>query len=203
MTDTGELQEFRAETQAWLTANFPSSLAGRLEVFAGGNKERVIDPDVRRWFEVCYERGWSVPHWPAEYGGGGLAPDRLRVLREEMARVRAPAPLGGMGVTMIGPTLLEHGTDDQKTRHLPKIASGELRWCQGYSEPGAGSDLAALKTRAEDKGDCYLVNGSKIWTTGANYADWIFCLVRTDFGVPKHEGISFVLFPMDDPGVTV
>ena len=116
---------------------------------------------------------------------------------------RAPIPLSGMGVTMIGPTLLEHGTDDQKARHLSNIANGKVRWCQGYSEPNAGSDLASLQTRAVDQGDYYLVNGSKIWTSGANFADWIFCLVRTNTEVPKHEGISFVLFSMDDPGVSV
>jgi alkylation response protein AidB-like acyl-CoA dehydrogenase len=120
-----------------------------------------------------------------------------------MADVGAPTPLAGMGTMMIGPTLLEHGTPEQKAEHLPRIASGEIRWCQGYSEPGAGSDLASLKTRAEDQGDHFLINGSKIWTSGAQFADWIFCLVRTDFDVPKHDGISFVLFSMDQPGVTV
>ncbi|MCZ6887412.1 MAG: acyl-CoA dehydrogenase family protein, partial [Gammaproteobacteria bacterium] len=126
-----------------------------------------------------------------------------RALRQEFARAGAPTPLQGMGVTMIGPTLLEHGNDEQKARHLSKIASGEVRWCQGYSEPNAGSDLASLQTRAVDQGDYYVVNGSKIWTSGADSADWIFCLGRTDSDAPKHEGISFVLFSMDDPGVTV
>jgi alkylation response protein AidB-like acyl-CoA dehydrogenase len=124
------------------------------------------------------------------------------VLLEELQRIKARPPLGGMGVSMIGPTLLEYGTEEQKLRHLPPIARGELAWCQGYSEPGAGSDLASLQTRAEDKGDYYLINGSKIWTSGANYADWIFCLVRTNRDVPKHNGISFLLFSMDSPGVS-
>jgi acyl-CoA dehydrogenase len=150
-----------------------------------------------------YERGWTVPHWPREFGGAGLDAAEHHTLRQAMVEVGAPAPLAGMGVSMIGPTLLEHGTDEQKARHLPRITSGEIRWCQGYSEPGAGSDLASLKTRAEDKGDFFLINGSKIWTSGAQFADWIFCLVRTDFDVPKHEGISFLLFSMDQPGVTV
>ena len=156
-----------------------------------------------KWFDTMYERGWTVPHWPKEYGGGGLDASHNLALRQEMAQARAPAPLGGMGVTMIGPTLIEHGTEEQRQRHLPKITSGELRWCQGYSEPGAGSDLAGLQTKAQDKGDHYLVNGSKIWTSGAQYADWIFCLVRTNPQAPKHEGISFLLFSMDSVGVSV
>jgi acyl-CoA dehydrogenase len=172
-------------------------------VSGGGKKLPIDDPDKQRYFDAMFERGWTVPHWPTEYGGAGLSAAEHHALRQAMATVGAPAPLAGMGTTMIGPTLLEHGTDEQKARHLPRIASGELRWCQGYSEPGAGSDLASLKTRAEDQGDYFLVNGSKIWTSGAQYADWIFCLVRTDPDVPKHEGISFLLFSMDQPGVTV
>jgi len=198
-----ELDDFRAEARSFIAANCPAALRGRTgEAFAGGRKQKV-DADVRLWFDRCYERGWTVPHWPKQYGGGGLDPAHVRILNEEMARAGAPAPLGGMGVTMIGPTLLEHGSEDQKRRHLPNIASGELRWCQGYSEPGAGSDLANLATRAVDDGDYYRVTGSKIWTSGAQYADWIFCLVRTNPDAPKHEGISFLLFSMDSPGVTV
>ena len=169
----------------------------------GGRKKPSTNPEAYAWMEAMAERGWTVPTWPREYGGGGLDKDEFLVLLEELQRINARPPLGGMGVTMIGPTLLEYGSEDQKLRHLPKIASGELAWCQGYSEPGAGSDLASLSTRAEDKGDYYLVNGSKIWTSGAQHADWIFCLVRTDFDAPKHDGISFLLFSMDDPGVTV
>jgi len=199
MTD---LREFRAQARAYIDSHCPAELRGSGAIFSGGRKERV-SPAMRAWFEAARERGWQVPTWPKQYGGGGLDADHARVLREEMARVGAPAPLGGMGVTMIGPTLLEHGNEDQKQRHLTKIAAGELRWCQGYSEPGAGSDLASLKTRAVDDGDFYRVTGSKIWTSGAQYADWIFCLVRTNPSVPKHEGISFLLFPMDQPGVTV
>ncbi len=149
------------------------------------------------------EKGWTVPTWPVAYGGGGLDTPLFLILLEELQRIHARPPLGGMGVSMIGPTLLEYGTEEQKLRHLPKIASGEIAWCQGYSEPGAGSDLASLQTKAEDQGDHYLVNGSKIWTSGAHHADWIFCLVRTDPNAPKHEGISFILFSMDSPGVTV
>ena len=197
------LNEFRNETRAWIQNNLPKEISGRPDGFSGGNKGGTQSSDHKRWFDACYERGFTVPSWPKEYGGAGLDNSEERILREEMAAAGAPEPLGGMGVTMIGPTLLEYGTEDQRQRHLSKIASGEIRWCQGYSEPNAGSDLASLQTRAVDEGDHYLVNGSKIWTSGANFADWIFCLVRTEPDAPKHEGISFVLFSMDDPGVSV
>jgi alkylation response protein AidB-like acyl-CoA dehydrogenase len=169
----------------------------------GGSKRRSNNPEAYLWLERMAERGWTVPTWPVAYGGAGLDKDEFLVLLEELQRIHARPPLGGMGVTMIGPTLLEYGTEDQKLRHLSRIARGEVAWCQGYSEPGAGSDLASLKTRAEDQGDHYVVNGSKIWTSGAQHADWIFCLVRTDPSAPKHDGISFLLFSMDNPGVTV
>ncbi|MBI1196588.1 MAG: acyl-CoA dehydrogenase, partial [Phenylobacterium sp.] len=142
------------------------------------------------------------PTWPKQYGGGGLSGAEARVIQGEFARAGAYNPIGGMGVMMFGPTLLEYGTEAQKQEHIPPICRGDLQWCQGFSEPGAGSDLAALSTRAEDKGDHFIINGSKIWTSGAQYADWIFCLVRTDTS-KKHEGISFVLFPMHQPGVEV
>jgi alkylation response protein AidB-like acyl-CoA dehydrogenase len=199
MTD---LSAFRLDARSWIEAHCPAQLRHTEERFDGGRKAPLSAP-YRAWFEACYERGWTVPGWPRAYGGGGLGRAEQRILREEMAAAGAPPPLGGMGVTMIGPTLLEFGTEAQKQTHLTRIAKGEVRWCQGYSEPGAGSDLASLATRAEDKGDHYLVNGSKIWTSGADLADWIFCLVRTDPHAPKHEGISFLLFPMDQPGVTV
>jgi alkylation response protein AidB-like acyl-CoA dehydrogenase len=149
------------------------------------------------------EKGWTAPMWPKQYGGGGLTKEQYIVLIEEMRRIDARTPLMGMGTGLIGPTLLELGTEDQKRRHLPPIARGEVGWCQGYSEPGAGSDLASLRTRAEDRGDHFLINGQKIWTSGAQYADWMFALVRTNPNVPKHDGISFVLLTMDQPGVTV
>jgi alkylation response protein AidB-like acyl-CoA dehydrogenase len=149
------------------------------------------------------EKGWTAPTWPKEYGGSGLRKDEFLVLLDELQSIKARPPLVGMGISMIGPTLLEYGTEEQKLRHLPAIVRGDLAWCQGYSEPGAGSDLASLQTRAEDQGDYYRVNGSKIWTSGALHADWIFCLVRTDMQAPKHEGISFLLFSMDSPGVSV
>ena len=197
------LEEFREEVRVWLAGNCPGSLKRQGLEFEGDGLGRPAGDDVTRWFDACYERGWTVPGWPREYGGAALNGEERQILREEMNAAQAPAPLLGMGVTMIGPTLLEYGTDAQKAEHLPRIANGEVRWCQGYSEPGAGSDLASLQTRAEDHGDYYLINGSKIWTSGADQADWMFCLVRTDPKAPKHEGISFVLFPMDAPGVTV
>lgn len=197
-----ELDEFRAEVSAWLAQNCPEGARGPGQIATGSTKIE-LEGDVRRWLERCAERGYTAPTWPTEYGGGGLSPAQARVLYEEMAAIRARSPLMGMGLSMIGPTLLEFGTPEQKERHLPPIVRGEVQWCQGYSEPNAGSDLAALKTRAEDKGDHFVLNGQKIWTSGAATADWMFALVRTDFEAPKHQGISFVLLTMDQPGVSV
>ncbi|MDX9997516.1 MAG: acyl-CoA dehydrogenase family protein [Phenylobacterium sp.] len=203
MADFGgsDLENFRKEAREWLEANFPPSLKG------GPNpamrEERVEPtPDQELWRKRMGEKGWGVPTWPKQYGGGGLTPAEARVLQQEMGRIGAYNPIGGMGVMMFGPTLLEYGNEEQKQRHIPSICRGEIAWCQGFSEPGAGSDLASLQTRAEDKGDHFLVNGQKIWTSGAQYADWCFCLVRTDT-TKKHEGISFVLFDMKTPGVEV
>jgi len=197
------LEDFRLETREWLAENCPESIRGSRLAYAGGRKDPITHDDFRRWFDLCVKRGYTVPSWPVKYGGAGLSPDEVKVLNQEMRVFKAPKPLAGMGISMIGPTLLELGDDDQKAKHLPGIASGEIRWCQGYSEPGAGSDLASLQTKAESDGDDYIVNGSKMWTSGADRADWIFCLVRTDSQVPKHEGISFILFSMDSPGVSV
>jgi alkylation response protein AidB-like acyl-CoA dehydrogenase len=149
------------------------------------------------------ERGFTVPMWPTEYGGAGLSKEENAVLQEELRRINARPAHVGMGISMIGPALLEFGTEEQKQEHLPKIARGEIWWCQGYSEPNAGSDLASLRTSAVEDGDEYIINGQKIWTSGADHADWIFCLVRTDPDAPKHDGITFILFDMDQPGVTV
>ncbi len=193
---------FRTETRAWLEANCPDGCRGPGEAPGGGTKAPMT-ADQRLWLERAAERGFTVPAWPAEYGGAGLEREEHLILLEEMRRIQAPAPVAGMGTAMIGPTLLEFGTAEQKARHLPKIARGEVWWCQGYSEPSAGSDLASLRTRATDKGDHFVIDGQKIWTTGAQFADWIFCLVRTDAEAPKHQGISFVLFSMHQSGVTV
>ncbi|MEZ5557199.1 MAG: acyl-CoA dehydrogenase family protein [Pseudomonadales bacterium] len=200
MTD---LAAFRAETRAWLAQNCPPGARGPGEIHTGSTKVEVQNPDVQLWLERMAERGWTVPTWPVAYGGGGLSNDEARVLYQEMAAIDARPPLVNMGTRMLGPTLLEYGTEAQKQRHLTRIARGGAAWCQGYSEPGAGSDLASLRTRAEDRGDHFVINGQKIWTSGAQNADWMFCLVRTDPGAPKHRGISFVLLPMDQEGVTV
>ena len=173
------------------------------EEVVGGSQRLSTNPDAYLWLEKMVERGWTAPTWPAEFGGAGLSKHEFLILLDEMQRIKARPPLGGMGLNMIGPTLLEYGTEDQKHRHLPPIVKGETSWCQGYSEPGAGSDLASLSTRAISDGDDYLVTGSKVWTSGAFYADWIFCLVRTDFKAKKHDGISFLLFSMESEGVTV
>ena len=197
------LGEFRGEVRTWLEGNCPPGARGEGQIPTGSTKVRIHDQDVVLWLERMAEKGWTVPTWPAEYGGAGLSTAQYIVLIEEMKAIDARPPLGGMGVSMIGPTLLEYGTDDQKERHLKNIAAGELAWCQGYSEPGSGSDLASLSTRAVDAGDHFVINGQKIWTSGAQFADWMFCLVRTNPDVPKHEGISFVLLTMEQPGVTV
>lgn len=200
------MSSFRQAARAWLEDNCPASIRTPMpdeEAVHGGRKRTNPNPDAALWLARMAERGWTVPTWPVEYGGAGLSNDEYLVLIEELRRIGARPPLVGMGVSMIGPTLLDFGTDPQKARHLPPIARGEISWCQGYSEPGAGSDLASLQTRAVNDGDDYLVTGSKIWTSGAHHADWIFCLVRTDPTAPKHDGISFLLFSMDNPGVTV
>ncbi len=196
-----EVAEFRSEVAAWLADNCPEGARGP-GIIPNGSSKIELPADVATWLERCAEKGFTAPTWPTEYGGGGLSPALAKVLYEEMATVGARSPLMGMGTSMIGPTLLEYGTDEQKARHIPKIARGEVQWCQGYSEPNAGSDLASLQTKAEDQGDHYLINGQKIWTSGAATADWMFILVRTDPQAPKHEGISFLLLPMDQPGVT-
>lgn len=197
-----DLETFREETRAWLKENCPEGAIGPGEIHSGSTK-LTFERDTQLWMERMAEKGWTVPNWPAEYGGGGLSVDETRVLYEEMNALGARVPLVNMGTRMLGPTLLEYGTEDQKKRHLTVIAQGGAAWCQGYSEPGAGSDLAGLRTRADDKGDYFVINGQKIWTSGAQNADWMFCLVRTDFDAPKHNGISFVLFPMDQDGITV
>ena len=197
-----ELREFRQDVTGWLAENCPEGAKGPGQQ-ANGSTKIILESDVALWLERCAEKGFTAPTWPTEYGGGGLSDAEAKILYEEMGAISARTPLVGMGMSMIGPTLLEYGNDAQKAEHLPKIIRGEVQWCQGYSEPNAGSDLAALSSRAEDHGDHYIINGQKIWTSGAATADWMFALVRTDFDAPKHEGISFVLLTMDQPGVTV
>ncbi|HRH88874.1 MAG TPA: acyl-CoA dehydrogenase family protein [Rubrivivax sp.] len=200
------LEDFRAETRAWLEAHCPAEMRQPLrgeQDYCWGGRHASFQSDAQRlWLQRMGERGWTVPTWPREYGGGGLSPDEAQVLQQEMRRLHCRPALWSFGIWMLGPALLKFGNEAQKREHLPKIARGEIRWCQGYSEPNAGSDLASLATRAEDKGDHYLVNGQKIWTSYADLADWIFCLVRTDSAAKKHTGISFVLFDMATKGVS-
>ena len=200
--DTNPLDAFRSEVREWLAANFPSSLKGKGNALASVEGPTRETPEMTAWRLAMGEKGWGVPTWPKEYGGGGLSRAEARVLSDEMARADAWNPIGGMGVMMFGPTLLEYGNEAQKREHIPAIAKAEVRWCQGYSEPNAGSDLANLQTFAEDKGDHYVVNGQKTWTSGGQWADKCFCLVRTDKS-DKHKGISFLLIDMTSPGVEV
>ena len=204
MADFGgdtELEAFRKEAREWLEANAPQGVRKQpdmtMEQMEGGLKPTEAQ---ELWRKRMGEKGWGTPTWPKAYGGGGLTTGQTRVLQQEMGRIGVTNPIVGMGPGMFGSTLLEYGNEAQKQQHLPPIVRGELRWCQGYSEPGAGSDLASLSTKAEDKGDHFLVNGQKIWTSGAQFADWCFCLVRTD-PTRKHDGISFLLIDMRQPGV--
>jgi len=199
------LETFRYETRTWLQENCPESKRGRdkpLEVVWGGRKEKLENPDSRLWLERMSAKGWTAPTWPGEYGGGGLSATQARVLREELRRAQCHPALQSFGVSMLGPVLLEFGSEEQKKEHLPKIVRGEIRWCQGYSEPGAGSDLASLQMRATAEGGVFRVSGQKVWTSFADRSDWIFCLVRTDPDASKHDGISFLLIDMDVPGVS-
>jgi len=200
-----DLAQFRLDTRAWLEKNCPPSMRQPVhsdkDVTWGGRNPTYTNPDQKVWLDRMAERGWTVPDWPTAYGGGGLSAPQAKILREEMAAINARNPLYSFGISMLGPALLKYGTEEQKQEHLPKIARGEIRWCQGYSEPGAGSDLAGLQTSAVVEGDDFIVNGQKVWTSYADKADWIFCLVRTD-RTTKQGGISFLLFDMASPGVT-
>ncbi|MDE0756721.1 MAG: acyl-CoA dehydrogenase family protein [Pseudomonadales bacterium] len=201
-----DLDVFRKQTRDWLASQCPESMRTAMpgdEYPGGGKRARYKNSDTQLWMQRCAEKGYTAPTWPKQYGGAGLNARQAQVLREEMTRLKARTPLVGMGLSMIGPALLEYGTEEQKAEHLPRIATGEIWWCQGYSEPNSGSDLASLQTRAVVDGDEYVINGQKVWTSGADRADWIFCLVRTDPKASKHNGITFVLFDMDQPGVSV
>lgn len=202
----GHLDTFRAETRAWLEENAPKSLRGtrkgRFDGFWGGKNNPEKNPDVLLWRDRMLERGWTAPMWPKEYGGAGLSRDEAEILEELLEAFKLPPPVVGFGLTMIGPTLLDYGNEEQKREHLPKICSGEIRWCQGYSEPNAGSDLASLQTRGTVEGDTMVVHGQKVWTSHADKSDWIFCLVRTDPHAKKQQGISFMLIDMESEGVS-
>ncbi|WP_409433575.1 acyl-CoA dehydrogenase family protein [Litorimonas sp. RW-G-Af-16] len=200
-----DLTELRHEIRSWLEVNCPEDMrqpiTGDPDLCWGGRKFTFQSKAQKDWLEACVAKGYTVPTWPKEYGGAGMSRAEEKVLLSEMKRINARAPLSSFGIWMLGPALLKFGTEAQKLEHLPPVARGEIRWCQGYSEPGAGSDLASLATKAVDKGDHYIINGQKVWTSYADQADWIFCLVRTDNTGKKHHGISFVLFDMDQPGV--
>ena len=203
-----ELDNFRQEVKDWLKENCPSSMQNGadpktpVDEVWGGRKAVYKNPDSKIWLERMGSKGWTMPTVSKEYGGGGLSKDEVKILNEEMFMIGAKAPLLSFGIWMLAPVLLEYGTEEQKKEHLPKIIKGEIRWCQGYSEPGSGSDLASLATKAEDMGDHFLVNGQKVWTSYADKADWIFALVRTGPKEPKHDGISFLLIDMETPGVS-
>jgi len=199
------LDQFRGEVRTWLAEHCPESQRQPLQPgdqYWGGRNATFPSEDARLWFERMRDKGWTAPEWPVEYGGGGLNEAQAKVLKEEMKSIGARSPLFSLGIWMLGPALLEYGTEEQKQKFITAIVRGEQRWCQGYSEPGSGSDLASLQCRAEDCGDHFLVNGSKIWTTRADECDWIFCLVRTDPSARKQEGISFLLIDMATPGVS-
>jgi alkylation response protein AidB-like acyl-CoA dehydrogenase len=202
-TEMTALDTFREETRAWLQENCPESMRTPMperEMPWGGRNASYPNPDTKVWMDRMASRGWTAPEWPAEYGGGGLSKEENKVLQQELAAIKARPALTSFGLWMLGPALLEFASEEQKQKYIPEIIKGEIRWCQGYSEPGAGSDLAGLQTKCEDKGDHYLVNGQKVWTSYADKCDMIFCLVRTDTTV-KHDGISFLLIDMDNEGV--
>lgn len=204
-TKTADLETFRSETRRWLEANCPAEMREPVrdeeDVYWGGRRATFKNDAQKAWFDACLAKGYTVPSWPKEYGGAGLSAPQAKVLREEMARISARPPLSSFGIWMLGPALLHFGTEGQKQRFLNEIARGEIRWCQGYSEPGSGSDLVSLQTYGDDKGDHWDVSGSKIWTSYADAADWIFCLVRTD-KTDKYQGITFMLFDMASEGVS-
>ena len=201
-----DLEVFRQETREWLEENCPQSM--RSPVIAGegacwGGRNWVFESeDQQLWLERMSSKGWTAPDWPADYGGGGLVKAEHKVLKQEMGRIRARSPLDSFGIWMIGPALLKFGSEELKQQHLPAIIRGEIRWCQGYSEPNAGSDLAGLQSKAVDMGDHFIANGQKVWTSYGDKADWMFCLLRTDPDAKKQMGISLVLFDMETPGVT-
>lgn len=205
----GEYAEFRGRVAHWLAEHCPASLRGQDGKTAGGLwGGRQRDPNgtpAWRWLDAMAAQGWIAPAWPVAYGGAGYSADEVTILREEMRKAGAPDPLASpnIGLNMLGPVLLEFGDAAQRKRYLPGIAGGSVRWCQGFSEPLAGSDLAALSTRAERDGDIYVVNGHKIWSSYAHLSDWMFCLVRTDPAAPKREGICFLLIDLDSPGVRI
>ncbi len=194
---TAQELEFQQQARAFLESEFPRDIRHKVE-----NRLRLEKDDFVRWQKILYRKGWAAPNWPVEYGGTGWTAIQKYIFAEEMARVGAPEPIA-FGMKMVGPVIFTYGNEEQKKRFLPDILESNVWWCQGYSEPNSGSDLASLKTTAVRDGDHYVVNGTKTWNTLGQYADWIFCLVRTDNSVKKQEGISFLLIDMKSPGIKV
>jgi acyl-CoA dehydrogenase len=200
-----DLENFRIKARLWLETNCPEEMRAPMksdeDTCWGGRNFKFKNDAQKLWMDRCAAKGYTVPDWPKAYGGAGLSAAETKILRSEMASLGCRSPLNSFGIWMLGPALLKFGTEDQKIHYLNQIARGEIRWCQGYSEPGSGSDLVSMQTFGEDRGDHWIVNGQKIWTSYADQADWIFCLVRTD-KTDKYQGISFLLFDMTTPGVT-
>jgi alkylation response protein AidB-like acyl-CoA dehydrogenase len=214
-SDSTEQATFRDDVRDFIKTRLPARYQSAAdgssndaeELVGGWQADRKSDDDARRgtaqeWADALAEKGWIAPHWPEEYGGAGLSVMEQFIYNQEMSEAGAPS-VGGMGVSLLGPTLIVHGNEEQKKEHLSRVLSGEVAWAQGYSEPGSGSDLASLATRATRDGDDYVINGQKIWTSGAQFADWLFALVRTDADAPKHRGISFLMMDINTPGITV
>jgi alkylation response protein AidB-like acyl-CoA dehydrogenase len=200
--DTPEQARFRGEVRSFIERELPEELRQRGAFSDSFDLGEDRSPPYRAWWQRLVERGWLAPAWPKEYGGGGLTVMEQFILSEEFAVARAPR-LGGIAIGWAGPTIILYGSDEQKRTHLPRILSGAEVWCQGFSEPGAGSDLASLQTKAVRDGDDYVINGQKIWTSGAQNAHWMLLLARTDADAPKHKGLSYFLLDMRSPGVTV
>ncbi|MEY4270655.1 MAG: hypothetical protein RLZZ58_1871 [Pseudomonadota bacterium] len=200
-----DIETFRAEIRAWLEENCPAEMRtppkDEDDICWGGRNFVFSSPAQKAWLDACAAKGYTVPDWPVACGGAGMTAEQAKIWRSECARIKARSPLNSFGIWMLGPALLQFGTDEQKQHYLPQIARGEIRWCQGYSEPGSGSDLVSLATFGADAGDHWVVNGQKIWTSYADKSDWIFCLVRTDKS-NKYQGITFMLFDMASPGVS-
>ena len=201
-----DLTSFRVETRNWLEKNCPETMRvpakDPSQLFWGGRKGKFSSKDQEMWFKNMLKKKWIAPNWEVKYGGGGLSIEQNNILNQEMARLGCRKPHYNFGISMLGPALLKFASEEQKIRYLPEITKAKIRWCQGYSEPNAGSDLANLQTKAIDCGDHFLVTGSKVWTSYADKSDWIFCLVRTDSSKSKHLGISFLLIDMESSGIS-
>ena len=200
-----DLTEFREYVREWIQTHCPPEMFTPMsmeEAVWGGRKEPFTTTGSKEWLQAFADQSWLAPTWPEQYGGAGLTEQHAKIIQQEIEASGCRTPIMSLALHMMGPTIMEFGTEEQKLEYLPKIARGEIRWCQGYSEPGAGSDLASLKCKAEPDGDDYIVNGQKVWTSFADKSDYIFCLVRTDFSVKKHDGISVLLIDMESPGVT-